>query len=64
MCSQALCRLKARPDQEGCPGPCLGDRVRWTQSGGGGGGVCGGVSAAVQLYWLRLTSSVTPDVAV
>lgn len=32
----------------------------------GGWGVWGGggVSAAVQLYWLRLTSSVTPDVAV
>lgn len=41
VCSQALCRLKTRPDQEGCPGPCLKDRVRWTQSGGGGDGVCG-----------------------
>lgn len=32
--SQAFCDLKTCPDQKGCPGPCLRERVRWTQSGG------------------------------
>lgn len=46
VCSQALCDLKTCPDQKGCPGPCLGETVRWTQSGGWGPewGVGGGVT--------------------